>query len=221
MTVMTGNSEPAAGRVPFQGMVGHTSANAWAAYAHYTHFLGRPCRVYALPDPHRPGLPRKTKLDVAVWTPLGKGSTALLATAGVSDRAMSDGTFGELLLLVRPDPGEEETLFLARMLKRLARVAFDTGVPLAAGRRVVVSGVPGPLSHVAAFLLAPPLTMDASFHFIRHRSGRRVAVLWAIPLHGVEDAWCAVHGPGALYDAWAQHDVDLARLDRPAVPLPD
>lgn len=191
-----------------------TSPSAWVAYAHLMRHFGDPVRVLELPEPA--GF-RARKLDVAQFSPLGSGSTALLGTCGASNTAMPNGKFSELFLLVRPAPTEELAQDAARLLRRVSFSAVTQNVTLEPGLRL---RLPSPSPAFGRFdhcILFPPLPMVDSFRVMNHQDGKSVTWHWVVPLFAHEAKLAKEHGADSLYARFAMAQIDLANLERPAL----
>lgn len=196
------------------GLLGATSPDAWGLYMHLSRLVGLPSSVMELPDKVQPR--KRTKLDVAVYEPLGQGSTVMLCTVGGCDRVMQNGRYAELFLLTR-GLTEAHRLASARLLKLLVRSPFSTEKPLEEG---MLLGLPpahaGPWARFAAFLVAAPTTFQPGFSPVRFRGGKVVDLFWLVPLLAAEVTHVRSHGPATVMDAMAARCVDVAQLERPS-----
>lgn len=204
-------------QAPFETLVGYTSQDAWGVYTHLSGFFGLPAMLMELPDPHRKGPLRKSKVDVAVYTPMGPGSTALLVTVGGCDRVMPNARYVELLMMVRPLPDQDARGGLARLLKRVLRSPFEGGVPLRDGLVLSLPKEDGPLARFSSLVLARPSTFNPGVAQVRFKKGKSVDLLWAVPVLAEEEARVAAGGPGALLNAMAAVHMDVADLARAPV----
>lgn len=195
-------------------LVGRTSQDAWGMYAYLVGRFGDPVRVFEIPDPKGPRKP--TKMDVATWTPMGPGSTALLCTVGGADRIMPNGKYVELFLLARPLPGDDVLRALAMFMREMVRSPGGTGIPLSPGVRLQLDQAPAPLDRFACLLVAEPTTFRDGFGQVAYKSGKKVRLLWLVPLFAQELARLKRDGVAALFRDFARRQVDLAQLDRHA-----
>lgn len=188
-----------------------TTPSAWAAYAHLTRHFGNPVRIMELPDGERF---RPRKVDVAQFSPLGDGSTALLATCGVSNTATPGGRFAELFLVCRPAPDVEMAAEMARLLRRVSLTSVRRNVDLQPGLLLSMPADAPALGRFPACILFPPLALVESFHVLEHKDGKRVTWCWVVPLFEREAALAREHGAPALHQWFAAEEVDLADLGR-------
>jgi len=188
-----------------------TTPSAWAAYAHLRHHFGDPVAIWELPDPQTF---RAKKLDVAQFSPMGDGSTALLATCGVSNVAMPNGKFAELFLLTRPAPDEETAVEAARLLRRVSLTSVTHNVPMQAGLMLRMPAEGRAFGRFSACLLFPPLAMVQTFATIEHKDGKRVAWWWVVPVFEQEAVFAEEYGAQELYARLAEEQADLADLRR-------
>lgn len=195
-----------------ESLVGRTSHDAWGVYAWLVPQLGEPVRIYAMPDPRGPR--KRTKLDVAVWAPMGPGSSSLMCTVGGCDRVMPDGKYAELFLLVRPLPGERALRALAGFLRNVVRSASGPLTTFTPGLLLPLDGAPAPLRHFSSLLVSEPTTFRDGFGVVPFKGGKKVRLLWLVPLLAHEAELHRQQGQAALMADLARRQVDVAQLDR-------
>jgi hypothetical protein len=171
---------------------------------HYIQHFGQPQDVLELSKSPEPRLDR---LEVALFAPAGPSSAAVLATVGVSRAMTSDGRRVELLLIQRPMPAKELLDASARLLGKVALHTVTQEPPLATGAVLDATTELAPLSTMDRLMVLPPINLVESFHRVTRPDGRKVEILWLVPLHASEARVATEQGVPALMELLSGSDL--------------
>jgi hypothetical protein len=184
---------------------------------HLARFLGEPETVW------HEIVSDLVHLDVHVFPPRPGRSFLVLATSGMSDRAMAvpEGSeaarHAEVLVCLPPDWPldlksfrDERNYWPVRMLKRIGRYPHEYDTWLGRGHTIEDGQPPAPFAPGVPFtsvLIELPVSFPEEFRTVDVNPGKRVAFYALVPLHPDELRLKLTKGLEALEDLFDAHEV--------------
>ncbi|MEW5850340.1 MAG: suppressor of fused domain protein [Myxococcota bacterium] len=200
---------------PKQPALPDVPADILAVRSHLMNHFGNPAGVVEF---KKPGLATSAvqRMEVARFS-MGNGATSVFATVGASQAKMTDGRRMEAYLLTRGEPDKDKTAAINSVMAALALYPERNKVALGAGAVIQSPDDIKTFSAMDAVLLLPPLQFVPGFHEFKRQDGAKVEIFWMLPIYASEAEIALKKGPMQLYKLFADQQVDVSDLSRPAV----